>query len=150
MHNFLMILAGGIFGTLLMTGALYLLSLLTGKNYKVVGVLSTMVTNHTTPDKGLTKRPIDIIIGTILHYLIGVFFAVVYFYLWRADLIELTIGSALALGVITGIVAIAFWSAFIRLHPNPPAVPIPGYALLVGSCHLLFSLGLYIVFIYFV
>ncbi len=39
-------IAAGLFGTLLMTGALYLLTAITGKNYKVIGVLATMVTNR--------------------------------------------------------------------------------------------------------
>jgi len=136
MHNFLI---AGIVGTLLMTGAMYLLAAITGRNYKVVGILATMVTNHTTPEKGLTKSTADIMLGIVLHYVIGIIFAFIYFQIWKNP----GIVSAFAFGAITGVVAMIFWSSFFRLHPNPPAVPLPSYVPAIGTTHLIFSLGVH-------
>src|SRR3954465_8823720 len=119
MHNYLIIIIAGITGTLLMTGAMYLLSAVTGQNYKVVGILATMVTNHTTRKKGLTKFTSDILMGVVLHYLIGIMFSFVYFYLWETGHVYPGIKSSIIFGLLTGIVAIVFWSSFIYLHPNP-------------------------------
>ncbi|MEZ2444534.1 hypothetical protein AB6805_22570 [Chitinophaga sp. RCC_12] len=139
-------IAAGLFGTLLMTGALYLLTAITGKNYKVVGVLATMVTNHTTPDKGLTRKPADLLTGIILHYLIGVFFAIIYFYLWQAGVGHPTLFWSIVFGLLNGIFAMGFWFTFIRLHPRPPAIPVMSYVMAVGLSHVLFSIGVLIVY----
>lgn len=144
---YLKAIAAGISGTLLMTGALYLLTAITGRNYKVVGVLATMVTNHTRAGGGLTRKPADLVTGTVLHYLIGVFFAFIYFYLWDAGVGDLTIRYTIVLGILTGIFAMGFWLAFIRLHPNPPAVPVVSYVTAVGLSHVLFSIGVLLIYL---
>jgi hypothetical protein len=131
----------GIFGTLVMTGALYLLTAITGKNFKVVGVLATMVTGHTTASKGLTKKGADLFIGIILHYCIGIAFALVYFFLWQHGIGNPDFNSSVLFGLITGCVATTFWSLFTYFHPDPPAFPRIAYVLLVGLSHVLFSLG---------
>jgi len=146
MHNYIIIIIAGITGTLLMTGAMYLLSAVTGQNYKVVGILATMVTNHTTHKKGLTKFTSDILAGVVLHYLIGIIFSFVYFYLWQTGHVDPGIKSSIILGLLTGIVAMVFWSSFIYLHPNPPSIPVFTYVLLTGVAHVLFSLGVYLVY----
>lgn len=131
----------GIFGTLLMTGVLYVLTVVTGKNFKVVGVLATMVTAHTTASKGLTKNRNDILLGIFLHYSIGVIFAFIYYFLWRHGVGGPTIGSTVLFGLITGGVATIFWSLFTYFHPDPPAFPRVAYVLMVGLCHVPFSVG---------
>ncbi|RFM31303.1 hypothetical protein [Chitinophaga silvisoli] len=146
MQNYLIIIIAGIAGTLLMTGAVYLLSALTGKNYKVVGILATMLANHTTKEKGLTRSTPDILLGIAVHYLIGIFFAFIYYFLWQMGYLALTINSSILFGLSTGIVAIIFWSLFIRFHPNPPLIPVFTYVLSIGLVHILFSLGTYLVF----
>lgn len=146
MQNYLIIIIAGIAGTLLMTGAVYLLSALTGKNYKVVGILATMLTSHTTKEKGLTRSTPDILLGIAVHYLIGIFFAFIYYFLWQMGYLALTINSSILFGLSTGIVAIIFWSLFIRFHPNPPLIPVFTYVLSIGLVHILFSLGTYLVF----
>lgn len=143
---YLKAIAAGISGTLLMTGALYLLTAVTRQNYKVVGVLATMVTNHTRSGGGLTHKPADLAIGILLHYLIGVFFAFIYFYLWDAGVGDLTIRYTIVLGALNGIFAMGFWLAFIRLHPGPPAVPVVSYVTAVGLSHVLFSLGVLLIY----
>lgn len=124
-----------------MTGALYLLTFLTGKNFKVVGILATMVTNHTTVSKGLTKKRNDLFIGTVLHYFIGVMFAFIYFILWQHGIGRPSPGSSALFGLITGGVATVFWSLFTYFHSDPPAFPRVAYVSMVGLSHILFSLG---------
>jgi hypothetical protein len=144
--NYAHAFAAGIFGTLLMTSALYILSAILKKNYKVVGILATMITNHATAEKGLTKKPGDLLAGMALHYLIGIMFAGIYYYLWDAGAVPADITTSLLLGLINGIMAMLFWYSFIRLHPRPPAIPVMSFIMFVGLCHLLFSLGVWIVY----
>ncbi len=145
--NILRAIPAGIFGTLLMTGALYLLTIITGKNFKVVGILATMVTGHTTPSKGPTKDRADLFIGLLLHYCIGVGFALFYSFLWRSGIGDPGWSSSIVFGLITGCVAAIFWSLFTHWHPDPPAFPRVPYFLLVGLSHVLFSLGVSCVFL---
>lgn len=143
---YLKAIAAGIFGTLLMTGALYLLTAITGRNFKVVGILATMVTGHTMASKGLTKQPIDLLTGIVLHYCIGIAFAIVYFFLWQHGIGAPDLGNGILFGLITGCVATAFWSLFTYYHPDPPAFPRVAYVLSVGLSHVLFSLGVAMVY----
>lgn len=145
--NTLRAIPAGIFGTLLMTGALYLLTAITGRNFKVVGILATMVTRHTTASKGLTKDRSDLFIGVLLHYCIGVGFALFYSFLWQHGVGDPGWGSSVVFGLITGCVATIFWSVFTYLHPDPPAFPRVAYVLLVGLSHVLFSIGVSCVFL---
>jgi hypothetical protein len=146
MQNYLIIILAGITGTLFMTGAVYLLSAMTGKNYKVIGILATMLTNHTTKEKGLSRSTPDMLLGVAVHYLTGIFFACIYYFLWQMGYLTLTINSSILFGISTGIVAIIFWSLFIHFHPNPPLIPAFTYVLSIGLVHILFSLGAYLVF----
>lgn len=146
MHDLFVIIIAGIWGTLLMTGAMYLLFLITRKNYKVVGILATMVTNHTTRDKGLTKSRSDLFIGVFLHYLIGIIFSFIYYFLCESAVMEPDIRSGMLFGMAAGIVAMIFWYCFIKMHPNPPLIPLYSYITAIWIGHVIFGMGQYMVF----
>lgn len=132
MRDFAIIIISGIVGTWLMTGAMYLLAAVTGKNYKVVRILGAMLS--------------DRIMGIVLHYLIGIFFAFIYFYLWQANVITHHPSSNIGFGSFAGMIAMIFWTSFIHLHPAPPPIPVVTYVLAIGLAHIIFSLGIYLVY----
>lgn len=132
MRDFAIIIISGIVGTWFMTGAMYLLSAMTGKNYKVVRILGTMLS--------------DRIMGIVLHYLIGIFFAFIYFYLWQTKVLEHDLPSSIIFGSFAGMIAMIFWTSFIHLHPAPPPLPVVTYVLAIGLAHIIFSLGIYLVY----
>jgi hypothetical protein len=132
MRDFVIFIISGIVGTWFITGAMYLLSAMTGKNYKVVRILGTMLS--------------DRIMGVLLHFMIGIFFAFIYFYLWQADMITHHITSSILFGAVAGVIAMIFWRSFLHLHPAPPPVPVATYVLAIGLAHIVFSLGIFLVY----
>lgn len=132
MYYFMAALAG-IGGTALMTGFVYFISWITKNDFKVVKILGRMITNRTGRKSIMT--------GMIAHYLIGVFFAVIYAWLWSRGIGSPTISSGLVFGAANGLFAMLFWFTFIKLHPNPPAVKLPAYLIVIGVGHLFFSTG---------
>jgi hypothetical protein len=133
--HFLIAALASIAGTLLMTSYLYLLAYLTKKNFRVVHVLGLMLTKpNASPHKML-------IVGTLVHYTIGVLFALIYAWLWQEGIGRPDTLNGLLLGAFSGLFAMVFWQMFIVLHENPPLLPLPAYQLAVGAGHLLFGLG---------
>jgi hypothetical protein len=131
----------GIAGTALMTGFVYLIAYITGNNFKVVKILGTMLTNNTHRNKSTDESPETIITGIIAHYLIGVFFAIIYAWLWSKGIGEPTLRSSIIFGALNGLFAMLFWYTFFRLHRNPPAIRMPAYIVVIGIGHLFFSIG---------
>lgn len=121
----------GIGGTAFMTGFVYLIAYITGRNYKVVKILGTMLTNRTHPVKT----------GMIAHYLIGVFFAIIYAWLWNRGIGSPALSDSLIFGALNGLFAMGFWYCFLMFHPNAPAIKLPDYLFVIGPGHLFFSTG---------
>lgn len=142
----LAIIISGIVGTLVMTGAVYLFSLMDNKVMKVPKILGTMLTFSTTPNGGLCKTPVCISIGTMAHYAMGIFFIFCYYLLWRFNVGKPDIIYAFLFGVIHGLVGMLIWSLFFKLHPRPPHVALANYlwSLMVG--HLFFALSATVTF----
>jgi hypothetical protein len=80
--NIITAIAAGIGGTAVMTAFIYLLSYITKKRLKVVKILGTMLTFQTTPDKQTSEHSSAIVVGIIGHYLVGIIFSLIYYWLW--------------------------------------------------------------------
>jgi len=120
----------GVAGTAVMTGFVYLVSYVFKTNCKVVWVLGNMLSR---------KYPIPV--GILAHYMIGVFFSIIYTILWSNGVGSPTLGSGLVFGALNGLFAMGFWYSFIKLHPHPPALNVPVYVTVIGTGHLFFSTG---------
>lgn len=141
MTSYLTAAIAGIGGTALMTGFVYFIAYITGNDFKVVKILGTMLTNRTHPDKTTDGTLHAIIPGMMAHYLIGIFFAIIYAFLWSSGIGSPTLGSSLIFGALNGLFAMGFWYGFLRLHPNAPAIKLPTYLFIIGIGHLFFSTG---------
>ena len=136
----------GIGGTALMTFFIYVLSFITRERFKVVKILGTMVTGQTRPDKSLSNTRSSIATGTVLHYFVGILFSLTYNWLWSNGIGAPNLKYCLLFGIISGLIAVCIWKGFFMLHPNPPAVCLPSYLLVIFLGHVVFGTGVYLVY----
>lgn len=136
---FLQAFLEGILATAAMTFFVYIIARFTGLQMQVIHILGTMLTGETTSGKMVSHTPKTRWIGTVTHYLIGVLFAIGYEFLWQKNITQPTVSSAFFLGVLIGVLALLVWSTFIRVHPNPPAIPLKWYLSTLFAGHILFS-----------
>ena len=117
--------------TTMMTVFSYVLSYIVKVNFKEPEHLSVM----------LKRIPIhDRVAGWAMHYFVGLLFVVAYFLMWKNG-IEANTGSGLAIGAISGLMAILVWHLTLRLHPHPPRIHrIPFYIQLVPA-HIVFAIA---------
>ena len=137
--KFLYAIPAGLAATAAMTAFLYLLSFLTHRVMKVVKILGTMITRRTQPDGSLSDATSTKVIGNIAHYLVGIFFAVVYLALWDSGVGLVTASWGLLFGLAHGIIAMLMWYFFFMLHPNPPIIPLKTYLLTLIAAHIVFG-----------
>lgn len=129
----------GVAATAAMTAFLYLLSFATHRVMKVVKILGTMLTNRTRPDGALSDAASTKVIGNVAHYLVGIFFAVVYLALWDSEVGLMTASWGLLFGLAHGIIAMLMWYFFFMLHPRPPLVPLKSYLVTLVFAHVVFG-----------
>ncbi|GAB2773118.1 hypothetical protein GCM10027275_15100 [Rhabdobacter roseus] len=139
--DWLVIVTAGLAGTFLMTLFMYLLGFLTPYVLKVVKVLGTMLTFQTTPDGGLSDRPLAIGVGTVAHYAVGVLFVLAYRVLWAWGVGDSGYGTAFWFGLASGVLAIGVWYGLFRLHPRPPQLALRPYLLTIFLGHFVFVYG---------
>ena len=144
---FFIISLSGIAGTALMTLFLYLLTLVTQRQLKVVKILGTLITNQTTPQGGLSNSPLAIWTGIVAHYLVGILFAFCYYFLWNLGIGAPTIPSGMVFGFVSGLFGIAIWTMVFHFHPNPPHnVSLKVYLPALVMAHIVFGMGVNIVY----
>ncbi len=122
-----------------MTAFLYLLSYATHRVMKVVRILGTMLLNRTQPDGSLAEGTTVKIVGTLAHYAVGIFFALVYLALWDAGLGLMTASWGLFFGCINGVVGMAVWYFFFLIHPRPPLLQLWSYLHTLVFAHIIFG-----------
>jgi hypothetical protein len=141
MPDSFMVVIEGIGGTALMTLYVYIVAWLTKKPFKVIRVLGTMLIGETTDTGGLSKSKKAIVSGTVVHYTVGVIFSFVYNVLWVHDIGSPTLYSAILFGAVNGLLALAGWRIYFKLHRKPPLIDLKNYLLVIASGHILFAIG---------
>ena len=124
----------GIAGTSAMTIYSYLLSNSRNKNFREPALLAEMVQKlHPSIPKNDAQ-----IIGWVLHYGVGVFFASVYRFLLKQKTANIKAGAIV--GGITGLVGISIWQLSFLLHPRPPRTDYTKFygQLMIG--HIIFGI----------
>ncbi|WP_242926862.1 hypothetical protein [Pontibacter vulgaris] len=129
----------GLAGTAAMTAFLYLLSYITHRVMKVVKTLGTMLLFRTQPDGGLSDATSTKVVGTIAHYAMGVFFAIIYLALWDSGVGMITASWSILLGFAHGIAAMLIWYSFFLVHPKPPIIMLKTYLLTIIFAHIVFG-----------
>ncbi|WP_299755165.1 DUF6789 family protein [uncultured Pontibacter sp.] len=129
----------GIAGTAAMTAFLYLLSYATHRVMKVIRILGTMLLNRTHPDGSLSELTGTKVAGTIAHYAVGIFFAVIYLALWSSGVGAPTASWGLLFGLAHGLVAMVIWYFFFMLHPRPPLITLKSYLTTLIFAHIIYG-----------
>lgn len=142
--NILTAIAAGIGGTAVMTAFIYLLSYITHKRLKVVKILGTMLTFQTTPDRQTSEHSSAIVAGVTGHYLVGIVFSLIYYWLWTTGIGNPDFITCTVYGFISGVVGIIVWRIFFAIHPNPPAVPLKDYIVSILIGHIFFGAGVWL------
>lgn len=122
----------GLLGTLVMTILMYLGPAMGMPKMDIIGMLGTMF----TATEGSAR-----IIGTIVHFMMGAIFALIYAFLWNLGIGSSTWYWGLIFGAVHALIAIVMMPVMLRMHPRPPSMdfgPQMMLGLLMG--HLVFGL----------
>jgi uncharacterized membrane protein YagU involved in acid resistance len=121
---------------------MYLLSYITKKKMKVVKILGTMLSIYSNPEGRLSESHKAITIGLLVHYGVGIIFAIGYLVLWENKIGKPDLINGLVFGTINGIFGIFIWRLFLLIHPSPPHLPFRSYMFSLVLGHIAFALGL--------
>ncbi len=97
-----------IFATSAMTLFSYIISKVFNKNYVEPFLLAKVLMKF----KLISIKPL--LWSWVMHYLIGLFFILIYQYLWDSNLLQITILNGVLLGAISGIIGAAGWKNFLH------------------------------------
>jgi len=135
----------GIAGTAVMTGFVYLLSLLAHRNWRVIHVLAAVLSG---PRLGVQPLPYTrggLIAAGIVHYAIGILFAIAYRKLVDAGITSYSLAGGALYGIAIGVLAMLVWRLTFALRYKPPGVQLSSYLPVIGSGHILFSLVMVVI-----
>ena len=130
--NFVATIVAGLVGTAAMTILMMLAPMMGMPKMDIVGMLGSMF----TPNQGPAK-----IIGLIVHFMMGVIFAIIYALVWHLGLGAATWLWGLIFGFVHGLIAVMAMPMMMKTHPRPPKMA-PGPKMMMGQImgHLLFGL----------
>ena len=137
--KFLYAVLAGLAATAAMTAFLYLLSYATHRVMKVIKILGTMLLNRTQPDGSLSDAVSTKAVGTVAHYTVGIFFALIYLAAWDSGVGLLTASWGLLLGLGNGIIGMVVWYFFFMVHPRPPLLKLKTYLTTLIFAHVVFG-----------
>ena len=136
------ILLATLTGTTLMTAFSYLVSEAYNKLFKEPVLLQIMLRLLHVEANDNTR----LVLGWLIHYIIGLFFVLGYEVAWNHFDIEITWISALIFGAISGILGIIGWIIIFSLPSKKPRVHFAEYYLQLFFAHLIFALGAWIIY----
>lgn len=135
-----------IIATSLMTLFSYALSRLTGQQFREPQLLNLLITSSST----ISFTPeIGSRVGWLIHYLIGVFFSITFYFFYKAKWLELEIFHTLLYGLGFGFIGIIGWKIMflkVNLQEN---IPYRKFYFQLVLAHLIFTICLTINFIFF-
>jgi len=129
--------------TLSMTAFSYLCSYLTGNQFKEPELLQQLLKSSRLPVYSDNSN----FHGWLLHFLIGVIFAVGLVFIQSYFNFNSIWIFAIVAGAIAGIIGIIGWHAMILLNPRPPKISMKKFYLQLVIAHIIFSLTVFIFFI---
>ncbi len=86
------------------------------------------------------KRSSIPIKGWIAHLAVGVFFTIVYNYLWQSQNKSPNKKQGFLLGTITGLIAVVVWKKTFDWHPNPPKIDYYHFYRQLIVAHMIFGI----------
>ncbi|MBI4507945.1 MAG: hypothetical protein HY691_20660 [Chloroflexi bacterium] len=118
--------AAGLVATVVMTALMYVAPMMGLPKMDILGMLGSMLTP--------TRRP-AVAIGTALHLMMGVVFALIYATLWTQGLGRPDWLWGAIFGVVHAVIAMMAMPMMMRMHPRPPAMaggPMAAMGLVMG------------------
>jgi len=130
--NYLAAIVAGLVGTVFMTLLMMMAPMMGMPKMDIISMLGGMF----SPNPGAAKG-----IGLILHFMMGVIFAIIYALVWSFGLGASTWLWGLIFGLIHGLIVSMSMPMMMKMHPRPPAMQ-GGAKTLMGQLmgHLLFGL----------
>lgn len=113
-----------------------LLTVLTGKQFNEPFIIALLFGKIGIDN--LTQ--LQLVIGYILHYIIGLAFVLIFVFLLKKIKLEPSLITGAGYGFVIGIVGILSWMGIIILHPDPPSI---SYAAFYGQllfAHIVFGI----------
>ncbi|QOG00677.1 hypothetical protein [Flavobacterium sp. MDT1-60] len=140
------IIIASIAGTSVMTLFSYAVSSSARELYKEPVLLTYVLSSL----KVEVSPQIKTFLGWLLHYLIGLFFVVIYHYLWSYDIIEMSWPAAFVLGAVSGIIGILSWFFLFKTVPQKPNIDFKGYYIQLFFAHIIFAIVAFFVYKLFI
>ena len=122
----------GLVATAVMTLMIYAGPMMGMPKMDMMGMLGTMFTE----DEGTAR-----IVGGVIHFVMGVIFALFYAWFWSVGIGAATWVWGLVFGAVHGVIAIIAMPMMLNVHPRPPEMelgPMTMAGMLMG--HLVFGL----------
>lgn len=137
-----LILLATVAATSLMTAFSYMVSEAFRELYKEPLLLQYLMTRFKIGIKGTMK----VIAGWTLHYFIGLLFVLIFHFLWKSGLIEISWLVGLIYGAIIGIIGIGGWVVMFILSNYKPRIDFKGYYLQLFIAHMIFAITIILVY----
>ena len=144
-NNFYIIVIASILATSAMTAFSYAVSASFRDLYKEPVLLSYLLSElqiNISPEK---KN----ILGWILHYVIGVIFVLIYHFMWKHNILDLSWPVSILLGTISGFLGIISWFFMFKFTHFTPNIDFKGYYLQLLLAHIIFGIVAFMVYKYF-
>lgn len=135
-YTFIQLLIVSITSTSAMTAFSYAASGKFQELYKEPVLLSYMLKIFKVKLPGQSKTTW----GWIVHFLIGYWFVIVYYWLWITDILPISLLSALLLGALSGIIGILGWMLIFKLSSDQPKINFKRYYFQLFIAHIIFAI----------
>lgn len=132
-------IVAGVVATAIMTTLMYLSPLMGMPKMDMLGMMGTMI----VPQTNTTAY----VIGGIVHFLMGIVFAIVYTWIWLNWFGAPTWLWGLIFGAIHGVIAIVVMPLMMRVHPRPPQMQtgaLTAVGMIMG--HMVFGVGVALIY----
>ena len=131
-------IVAGLVGTAVMTALMYVAPMMGMPKMDIIGMLGTMLTPN---------RETATLLGIVIHFMMGVLFAIVYALLWSAGLGDPAWIWGLIFGAVHGLIVIIGMPIMMRMHPRRPEME-SGLLTVTGQLmgHMVFGLVVALVY----
>lgn len=132
------ILLAGIAATSLMTLFSYLVSRVTGRQFREPQLLNILIKRSKLISFAPGKSHLA---GWLIHYTIGFIFVFIFALLWKNTALEPTVFTGALLGFLFGFIGITGWKIMFYLNPDPPEIAFKEFYFQLIIAHVIFGIG---------
>lgn len=140
--DFLKIMIAAFSATNIMTTFSYLISVTYNKLFKEPVMLNYILNGIGVSFTGKLKKAE----GWIAHYVIGLFFVIIYESVWRYTDVKFGWLSGIIFGAVSGGFGILCWHLIYRLPDKKPRAPLRDYYLQLFLAHIVFACAVVVAF----